>query len=68
MLLYAHSACCACETSGAEWTTFNPPTTWPRRNRCMLYGHNDLQLAKPFFFPILLQTLSFVLFVVQVHT
>lgn len=32
----------------------------------MLYGHNDLQLAKPHFFPIYLQTLSFVLFVVQV--
>lgn len=33
----------------------------------MLYGLNDLQLAKPYFFPIYLQTLSFVLFVVQVR-
>ena len=32
----------------------------------MLYGQNDLQLAKPHFFPIYLQTLSFVLFAVQV--
>ena len=53
-------------STGAEWTTFNVPTSWPRRNRCMLYGLNDLQLAKPYFFPIYLQTLSFILFVVQV--
>jgi hypothetical protein len=52
--------------SGADWTTFNLPTKWPRRDRCLLYGHNDLQLAKPYFFPILLQTLSFVIFLIQV--
>lgn len=60
------SSCYVCGSTGAEWTTFNVPTSWPRRDRCMLYGHNDLQLAKPHFFPIYLQTLSFILFLVQV--
>ena len=52
--------------AGAAWSTFNVPTRWPRYDRCLLYGHNDLQLAKPYFFPILLQTLSFILFIIQV--
>ena len=71
MLAFGYvSACpcgvCVCEASGADWASFNLPTQWPRRDRCLLYGSNDLQLAKPFFFPILLQTLSFVIFLVQV--
>ena len=57
---------CFWTTTGAEWATFNTPTSWPRRNRCILYGSNDLQLAKPSFFPIFLQTLSFILFLIQV--
>ncbi len=52
---------------GAEWNQFNPPTAWLRKNRCALYGHNDITFARRNMFLVIAETLSYPIFVIQVY-
>ncbi len=53
--------------TGAEWSQFNPTTTWLRKNRCALYGLNDITFARPNLFLMIAETLSYPIFVIQVY-
>jgi len=53
--------------AGAEWSQFNPTTAWLRKNRCALYGHNDITFAQPNLFLMTAETLSYPIFVIQVY-
>ncbi|KAL0045435.1 hypothetical protein WJX82_006584 [Trebouxia sp. C0006] len=55
----------AIAVSGAEWSQFNPITTWLRKNRCALYGLNDITFARPNLFLMIAETLSYPIFVIQ---
>ena len=35
--------------AGAEWSIFNPPAGWQRREVAQLYGNNDMQTGRPNF-------------------
>ena len=35
--------------AGADWSIFNPPDSWQRREVVQLYGNNDMQTGRPSF-------------------
>lgn len=53
--------------AGAEWSHFNLITSWLRKKRCALYGHNDITFARPNLFLLIAETLSYPIFVIQVY-
>ncbi len=52
--------------AGGDWTTFNPPESWPRRQRRLVYGANEVPVAEPNFILLLVAELLRPLFLFQV--
>ncbi len=52
--------------AGAEWSIFNPPASWQRREVAQLYGNNDMQTGRPNFPKMVGALLIYPLYVVQV--
>ena len=52
--------------AGAEWTIFNPPFNWQRRDVQLLYGSNDMSVGRPSFLRMAGEVLIFPPFLVQV--
>lgn len=53
-------------TAGADWSIFNPPASWQRREIAQLYGNNDMQTGRPNFPKMVGALLIYPLYVVQV--
>ena len=52
--------------AGADWSIFNPPASWLRREVAQLYGNNDMQTGRPIFLKMAGALLIYPLYVVQV--
>ncbi len=52
--------------AGADWSIFNPPASWQRRQVAQLYGNNDMQTGRPSFLKMVGAFLIYPLYVVQV--
>ncbi len=63
LLLGLHKLRCA---AGADWSIFNPPASWQRREVAQLYGNNDMQTGRPNFSKMVGALLIYPLYVVQV--
>ncbi len=63
LLLGLHKLRCA---AGADWSIFNPPASWQRREVAQLYGNNDMQTGRPKFSKMVGALLIYPLYVVQV--
>lgn len=53
--------------SGGEWTEFNPPAIWSRRQRAQLYGYNDIAVGRPNLLHMTAHLMSYPIYTVQVH-
>ena len=52
--------------AGADWSTLNPPHSWPRQERSQLYGKNDMSAGKPSVWSMAAEILTMPLFLIQV--
>jgi len=53
--------------SGADWSIFNAPGTWPRRARARLYGSNDMATGRPSLMSMAFGLLVYPVYVAQVQ-
>ena len=53
-------------SSGGEWTEFNPPAMWSRKQRAQLYGYNDIAVGRPNFLRMTAHLMSYPIYTVQV--
>lgn len=54
--------------AGADWSTLNPPHSWPRQERSKLYGKNDMSAGKPSVWSMAAKVLTMPLFLIQVSS
>ena len=54
--------------AGGEWSAVNAVASWPRRERCCLYGSNDVAAGKPHLLKTTWDQLFQPMFVVQVRS
>jgi len=60
------SAASLVDSAGGDWASFNPPESWPRRQRTLVYGANEVPVAEPNFLLLLVAELWHPLFLFQV--